>query len=53
MLKVFLHVSREEQRERFQERIDDPREALEVPRATDLEVRERFDDWSRPVTRRR
>ena len=32
IVKVFLHVSRDEQRERLQERLDDPGEALEVPR---------------------
>ena len=31
VVKVFLNVSREEQRKRLQERIDDPDEALEVP----------------------
>jgi PPK2 family polyphosphate:nucleotide phosphotransferase len=44
VLKVFLHVSREAQRERLQERIDDPRKRWKF-RRDDLEVRERFDDW--------
>ena len=44
VLKVFLNVSREEQRARLQERIDDPRKRWKF-RRDDLQVRERFDDW--------
>ncbi len=44
VLKVFLNVSREEQRARLQERIDDPGKRWKF-RRDDLEVRERFDDW--------
>ena len=44
VLKVFLNVSREEQRARFQERIDDPGKRWKF-RRDDLKVRERFDDW--------
>jgi len=44
VLKVFLNVSREEQRTRFQERLDDPSKRWKFRRA-DLKVRERFDDW--------
>jgi len=44
VLKVFLNVSREEQRERFQQRIDDPVKRWKF-RRDDLAVRERFDDW--------
>jgi PPK2 family polyphosphate:nucleotide phosphotransferase len=44
VLKVFLNVSREEQRKRFQERIDDPGKRWKF-RRDDLQVRERFDDW--------
>ena len=44
VLKVFLNVSREEQRTRFQERIDDPSKRWKF-RRDDLEVRERYDDW--------
>jgi PPK2 family polyphosphate:nucleotide phosphotransferase len=44
VLKVFLNVSREEQRTRFQERIDDPEKRWKF-RRDDLKVRERFDDW--------
>ena len=44
VLKVFLNVSREEQRRRFQERIDDPEKRWKF-RRDDLEVRKRFDEW--------
>jgi PPK2 family polyphosphate:nucleotide phosphotransferase len=44
VLKVFLNVSREEQRKRFQERVDDPEKRWKF-RRDDLNVRERFDDW--------
>ena len=44
VLKVFLNVSREEQRKRFQERIDDPSKRWKF-RREDLEVREQFADW--------
>jgi polyphosphate kinase 2 (PPK2 family) len=44
VLKVFLNVSREEQRRRFQERVDDPEKRWKF-RRDDLKVRERFDDW--------
>jgi len=44
VLKVFLNVSREEQRARFQERIDDPGKRWKF-RRDDLKVRQRFDDW--------
>ena len=44
VLKVFLNVSREEQRLRLQERIDDPDKHWKF-RRDDLEVRARFDDW--------
>ncbi len=44
VLKVFLNVSREEQRVRFQERIDDPAKRWKF-RRDDLEVRRRFDEW--------
>lgn len=44
VLKVFLNVSREEQRVRLQERIDDPEKRWKF-RRDDLEVRERFHDW--------
>lgn len=44
VLKVFLNVSREEQRTRLQERIDDPTKRWKF-RRDDLKVRERFDDW--------
>ena len=44
VLKVFLNVSREEQRARFQERVDDPAKRWKF-RRDDLKVRERFDEW--------
>ncbi|HEX3291187.1 MAG TPA: PPK2 family polyphosphate kinase [Gaiella sp.] len=44
VLKVFLNVSREEQRKRFQERVDDPEKRWKF-RRDDLKVRERFDEW--------
>jgi PPK2 family polyphosphate:nucleotide phosphotransferase len=44
VVKVFLNVSREEQRQRFQERIDDAEKRWKF-RRDDLEVRERFGDW--------
>ncbi len=44
IVKVFLNVSREEQRVRFQERLDDPTKRWKF-RMGDLDVRERFDDY--------
>jgi PPK2 family polyphosphate:nucleotide phosphotransferase len=44
VLKVFLNVSREEQRARLQERVDDPGKRWKF-RRDDLKVRERFDEW--------
>jgi PPK2 family polyphosphate:nucleotide phosphotransferase len=44
LVKVFLNVSREGQRKRFQERVDDPKKRWKF-RRDDLEVRERFNDW--------
>ena len=44
ILKVFLNVSREEQRARLQERIDDPEKRWKF-RHDDLDVHERYDDW--------
>src|SRR5262249_7148288 len=43
-VKVFLHVSRDEQRRRLQERIDDPRKRWKF-RPDDLQVLERHDDY--------
>jgi PPK2 family polyphosphate:nucleotide phosphotransferase len=42
--KVFLNVSRKEQRERLQERIDDPEKRWKF-RPGDLDVSERYDDY--------
>jgi len=44
VLKVFLNVSRDEQRVRLQERVDDPEKRWKF-RREDLKVRARFDDW--------
>ena len=44
VLKVFLNVSRDEQRTRFQERIDDATKRWKF-RRDDLKVRDRFGDW--------
>ena len=44
IVKVFLNVSRDEQRERLQERIDDPEKRWKF-RAGDLDVRARFDEF--------
>ena len=44
IVKVFLNVSREEQRLRFQERIDNPSKRWKF-RTGDLDVRERFADY--------
>ena len=44
IVKVFLHVSKEEQRKRLQERIDDPEKRWKF-KLEDLEARARFDDY--------
>ena len=44
VLKVFLNVSRETQRTRLQERIDDPEKRWKF-RRDDIGVYERYDDW--------
>ncbi len=44
IVKVFLNVSRDEQRERLQERIDDPEKRWKF-RSGDLDVRARFDGY--------
>jgi PPK2 family polyphosphate:nucleotide phosphotransferase len=43
LVKVFLNVSKEEQRERLQERIDDPEKRWKF-RQGDLAIRDRFDE---------
>jgi PPK2 family polyphosphate:nucleotide phosphotransferase len=43
-VKVFLNVSKQEQRQRFQERIDDPSKRWKF-RKDDLNVRDRFDEY--------
>jgi polyphosphate kinase 2 (PPK2 family) len=44
MVKVFLHISKGEQRKRLQERIDDPAKNWKFRRA-DLEVRAQWDEY--------
>jgi PPK2 family polyphosphate:nucleotide phosphotransferase len=44
IVKIFLNVSKEEQRKRLQERIDDPEKRWKF-RQEDLKVRARFDDY--------
>ena len=44
IVKVFLNVSRDEQRERLQERVDDPEKRWKF-RLDDLDVRARFDGY--------
>jgi PPK2 family polyphosphate:nucleotide phosphotransferase len=44
MVKVFLHISKDEQRRRLQERIDDPAKNWKFHRS-DLEVRARWDEY--------
>lgn len=46
ILKVFLHISREEQRLRLQERLDDPLKQWKF-NPTDLSQREKWDDYQR------
>ncbi len=47
--KFFLHVSRDEQRARFQERIDNPEKQFKFSLG-DLAVREQWDDYQRAYT---
>ena len=44
VLKFMLHISRKEQKERLQERLDDPEKRWKFRKA-DLDVRARFDDY--------
>jgi PPK2 family polyphosphate:nucleotide phosphotransferase len=44
MVKVFLHISKEEQRQRLQERIDDPTKNWKF-RTSDLEARRQWDAY--------
>ena len=44
LVKVFLHISKEEQRERLQARIDDPQKNWKFHRG-DLEVRAKWDEY--------
>jgi PPK2 family polyphosphate:nucleotide phosphotransferase len=44
IMKFFLHISKDEQRERLQERVDTPRKRWKF-RMSDLEERKRWDDY--------
>jgi PPK2 family polyphosphate:nucleotide phosphotransferase len=44
VLKFYLHISKDEQKERFQERLDDPRKHWKFNPA-DLEMRQHWDDF--------
>jgi PPK2 family polyphosphate:nucleotide phosphotransferase len=46
LVKVYLHITKDEQRERFQDRIDDPTKRWKF-RERDLEVREQWDEYGR------
>lgn len=45
VVKVFLHISREEQRERLQARLDEPTKRWKFDRG-DLDIRARWDDFT-------
>lgn len=49
IVKVFLHISKDEQAERFQDRLDDPAKNWKFA-AGDLDVRERWDDYQNAYT---
>ena len=49
ILKFFLHISKDEQRERMQERIDDPSKRWKF-NVRDLAEREHWDDYTRAYT---
>ncbi len=46
IVKVFLHISKDEQRQRLQSRLDDPKKLWKFSRA-DLAERQRWDDYQR------
>ena len=46
ILKFFLHISKEEQKERFQSRLDEPHKRWKFAKG-DLDERERWDDYMR------
>lgn len=50
VLKFMLHISSDEQRERLQERVDDPAKRYKFQRG-DLEVRKQWDDYQRAYGR--
>ncbi len=49
IVKLFLHISKDEQRERLQERLDDPDKHWKF-RLGDLDERERWDDYQAAFT---
>lgn len=49
LLKFFLHISKEEQRERLQARLDNPNKRWKFSRA-DLSEREYWDDYQKAYT---
>jgi polyphosphate kinase 2 (PPK2 family) len=49
IVKLFLHISRDEQAERFRERLDDPTKHWKFDRA-DLAVRDRWDGYQAAYT---
>ena len=52
ILKFFLHISRDEQRQRFEKRLEKPDKRWKFSLG-DLDVRKRWDDYQAPPTRRR
>jgi len=46
IVKIFLHISKDEQRERLQARLDDPLKRWKFERA-DLDTREKWDEYTR------
>ena len=51
ILKFLLHISKDEQRQRLQERLDDPTKHWKFA-AGDLEERKRWDDYQAAYARR-
>ena len=49
IVKLFLHISRDEQRQRFQKRLDDPEKRWKWD-ANDLETRTKWDDYQAAYT---
>jgi PPK2 family polyphosphate:nucleotide phosphotransferase len=49
VVKCFLHISKDEQKERFQSRLDDPQRRWKFAKA-DLDVREKWDEYQEAYT---